>query len=275
MDSCSLSWSTSYFAEIARPSRVLALSPFCKGNFTSFSAFASSACSGSSYFCAQPWGTAKAHATRNATAIVARGLVASELAIMQISLVDDLRHDFHAPVLDPEPLDQRLERAVLAVVAEVGAKDIERDALPRGVGRISKREFCLRIVETPDEPGGCDAVDVRPRSRHPRAPMRMQRHAMSSPGRPRSCLCGAQACGGGLPELSGPRAGWRVQIVDRLDAVQLALEAIQRAAQLRDRAVVRQVAIQLGEDLPATLHDRLVLDAPRLVKERSDLLLRP
>src|SRR6266480_4283679 len=70
MDSCSLSWSTSYFAEIARPSRVLALSPFCKGNFTSFSAFASSACSGSSYFCAQPWGTAKAHATRNATAIV-------------------------------------------------------------------------------------------------------------------------------------------------------------------------------------------------------------
>src|SRR5947209_4534285 len=76
------------------------------------------------------------------------------------------------------------------------------------------------------------------------------------------------------PRASGPRAGWRVQIVDRLDAVQLAFEAIQRAAQLRDRAVVRQVAVQLGEDLPATLHDRLVLDAARLVKERPDLLLR-
>src|SRR5438552_828847 len=76
------------------------------------------------------------------------------------------------------------------------------------------------------------------------------------------------------PRASGPRARRRIEIVDRLDAVQLALEPIQRAAQLRDRAVVRQVAVQLGEDLPATLHDRLVLDAPRLVKERSDLLLR-
>src|SRR5947199_5432352 len=191
MDSCSLSWSTSYFAEIARPSRALALSPFCRGNVTSFSAFASSACSGSSYFCAQPSGTANTHETRNATAIVpflmvcsprlwlvvllrlplqhrvesvkdrhapleqllillgarreasdgeidARGLVAGELAVVQISLVDDLRNDFHAPVLDPEPTDQRLERAVLAMVSEVGAQDIE---------------FRLRIVETPDEPG--------------------------------------------------------------------------------------------------------------------------
>src|SRR3989475_6669755 len=107
--------------------------------------------------------------------IDARGLVAGELAVVQISLVDDLRHDFHAPVLDPEPLDQRLERAVLAVVPEVGALDIEWDALPRGVGRIREREFRIRIVEAPDEPGGRDAINVRPRPRHPRAAVRGQR----------------------------------------------------------------------------------------------------
>src|SRR5439155_1460684 len=155
--------------------------------------------------------------------IDARGLVAGELAVVQISLVDDLRNDSHAPVLDSEPLDQRLERAVLAVVPEVGAQDIEWDALPRGVGRIREPEFRLLIVEAPDEPGGRDAIDVRPRPRHPRAAVRGQRRTMSPPGRPRSRLCGPQACGGGLPELSGPRAGWRVQIVDRQDAVQLAL----------------------------------------------------
>src|SRR3989442_126087 len=204
--------------------------------------------------------------------IHARGLVAGELAVVQVGLVHDLGHDPHAPVLDPEPLDQRLERAVLAVVPEVGAQDIERDALPRGVGRIRESEFRIRIVEALDEPGGGDAVDVRPRSRHPRAPARGQRRAMSPPGCPRSCLCGAQACGRGLPELPGPRAGRRVQIVDRLDAVQLALEAIQLAAQLRDRpGMVRPIAVQLGEDLAAALHDRLVLDATRLVEERLHL----
>src|SRR5213592_3939028 len=149
-----------------------------------------------------------------------------------------------------------------------------RPRAARGRHRASLPPHGSTWVTRPRPPLDRIASDVRPRPRHPRAAVRGQRRTMSPPGRPRSRLCGPQACGGGLPELSGPRAGWRVQIVDRQDAVQLALEAIQRAAQLRDRAVVRQVAVQLGEDLPATLHDRLVLDAPRLVKECPDLLLR-
>src|SRR5438094_1452927 len=139
MDSCSLSWSTSYFAEIARPSRVLQhrIEPVEDRHppLEQLVVFLG----------------ARREASNGE--IDARGLVAGELAVVQISLVDDLRNDFHAPVHDPEPLDQRLERAVLAVVSEVGAQDIERDALPRGVGRIREREFRLRIVETPDEPG--------------------------------------------------------------------------------------------------------------------------
>src|SRR5436190_23980799 len=152
MDSCSLSWSTSYFAEIARPSRVLQhrIEPVEDRHppLEQLVVFLG--------------------ARREASdgEIDARGLVASELAIMQISLVDDLRHDFHAPVLDPEPLDQRLERAVLAVVAEVRAQHIERDTLPRGVGRIRERELRIRIAEALAEPRGRDAVDVGPRPDH-------------------------------------------------------------------------------------------------------------
>src|SRR5947209_18441377 len=51
----------------------------------------------------------------------ARGFVAGELAVVQIRLVHDLGDQLDAPVLDAEPLDERLECTVLAVMAEVSA----------------------------------------------------------------------------------------------------------------------------------------------------------
>src|SRR5207247_440758 len=70
MESCKWSWSTSNFAEIGLPARALAWRPLCSDTFAAFSALASSACSLSSYFCAQPTGIATNHATRNASAVV-------------------------------------------------------------------------------------------------------------------------------------------------------------------------------------------------------------
>src|SRR5712692_4409984 len=66
-DNWSFPCSTSYLAEIGLPSFVLAVSPRWSEIFPSRSALASSACSASSDFCAQPIGTVNIHITRNAS----------------------------------------------------------------------------------------------------------------------------------------------------------------------------------------------------------------
>src|SRR5207245_2423906 len=175
MESCSLPSSTSYFAEIGLPSLALAVRPCWSGVLTPFSALASSARSLSSCGCAQLIGIAKHHATRNATA----DILISRIFLLSRFLMDDLGDQLDAPVLDAEPLDERLERTVLAVMAEVGAQDVERDPLAGGVGGVGERELRVRIAETPDEPGGGDAVDVRSRARHPGTPARGQRRPVA------------------------------------------------------------------------------------------------
>src|SRR5439155_685268 len=91
--------------------------------------------------------------------IHARRLVACELAVVQIRLVDDLRDELDPPVLEPESLDQRLERAVLAVMPEIRAEHVEGDALAGGIRRIREGKLRVGIAEALDEPGRRDAVD--------------------------------------------------------------------------------------------------------------------
>src|SRR5712692_1523376 len=191
--------------------------------------------------------------------IDARGLVAGELAVVEVRLMDDLGDHLDAPILDPEALDQGLERAVLAVMPEVGPKDIERDPLPRGIGRVGEGELGLRIAETLEEPGGSDTVDVSSRARHPRAAAGRQKRPVASARCAWARLSRAQALGRRLPQRARALAERRLQVIDGLHPVQLALEAIELAAELRGRsAVVRLVPIEVSEDLPAPLYHRLV-----------------
>src|SRR5215813_1592857 len=101
-----------------------------------------------------------------------RGLVAGELAVMQVRLMDDLGDRFDAPVLDPEAFDEGLERAVLAVMAKVCAEHIKPDPLTRSVSRVGKGKLCVRIAEALNEPGRGDPVDVQPGPGDPRAAAR-------------------------------------------------------------------------------------------------------
>ena len=160
-------------------------------------------------------------------------------------------------------------------MAEVGAEDIERDPLARGIGGIGEGELRVGIAEALDEPGGGDPVDVRSRTRYPGAPPRGQRRAVApAPCRARTCFRGAQPLGGRLPEAAGARSRRRLQVVDGLNPVQLTLQTVELAAEPRDRsAVVRRVAIEVPEDLPTPLHHRLILDTPGLVEEVGDLLV--
>src|SRR5881409_3062120 len=92
-------------------------------------------------------------------------------------------------------------------------------------------------------------------------------------------------CGRGRVTQVLPRAGsdvrWRppvargrVEIVDGLDPVQLALETVELGAERRDRsAVARPVAIELREDLSTLPHDRLVFRVSDFVEQRRDLVI--
>src|SRR5439155_18815562 len=178
--------------------------------------------------------------------IHARRLVPCELAVVQVRLVDDLRDELDPPVLEPESLDQRLERAVLAVMPEIRAEHVEGDALAGGIGRVGESELRLRIAEALDEPGRRDAVDMRSGPRHPGAAPRGQRCAMAPASGARASLRRPQALGRGLPESAGALPCRRLEIVDGLYPVELALETIELGAERRNRsAVARPVAIEL------------------------------
>src|SRR5262249_2527927 len=141
-------------------------------------------------------------------------------------------------ILDAKALDEGLERTVLAVVSEVGTKDVEWDALAGGVGGVGKCERRVRITETLDEPRRPDPVDVRARTRHPRAAARRQRCPMASAGRPWPLPGRTQPLGCRFPERMCALARRRFQVVNRLHPVKLVLEGIESAPQLRRRAVV-------------------------------------
>src|SRR4029453_12050159 len=127
--------------------------------------------------------------------VKSRRLVASEFPVVQVRLVHDLGDDLDPPILDAEPLDERLERAVFAVMPKLRTEHIEWDALAGRIGSVGKRECRVGIVEAPDEPGGGDPIDMRPWARHPRAPGRRQRRSVTTGGSLRARLHGAQALG--------------------------------------------------------------------------------
>src|SRR5262245_32373967 len=101
--------------------------------------------------------------------INARRLIPRELAVVQVGFVHDLGDRTDPAILDAESLDEGLERAVLALVPEVSAENIERDALAGGVRSVSESERRVRVAEALDEPRRPDPVDVRAGTRHPRA----------------------------------------------------------------------------------------------------------
>src|SRR5689334_2543671 len=55
-----------------------------------------------------------------------------ELSVVKVGLVHDLREGLDATIVEPESLDERLERAVLAVVPEVRVQNVEGNSFARG-----------------------------------------------------------------------------------------------------------------------------------------------
>src|SRR2546425_11896198 len=97
-------------------------------------------------------------------------LVSRELAVAKVRLVDDLRETREAAIPQPGPLQEGLEGAVVADVAELGPGRIERDGLLGTLPRVREHECRVGIDESLDEPGRGDAVHVGTATRDPLAP---------------------------------------------------------------------------------------------------------
>ena len=97
-------------------------------------------------------------------------LIARELAVAKVCLVDDLRESREAAIPKAGPLDECLEGAVVPDVAELGTGRIELDCLRGKLPRIREHERGVGIDETLNEPGRGNAVDVGAATRDPLAP---------------------------------------------------------------------------------------------------------
>src|SRR5882757_5142665 len=80
-------------------------------------------------------------------------LRAPELAILKVCIVNRLRNEHHPLIVEPKCLAERLERAVITLVAKsAAAVHVERNGLGVLSHVIAKDEPGLRIDEAGDEP---------------------------------------------------------------------------------------------------------------------------
>src|SRR5207302_9086247 len=75
------------------------------------------------------------------------GLAPRELPVVEVRLLHDLADRPEPRVLHPKAFDERLERAVLPVMAELRTEHVERDALLRGGRPVGEPEGGLRVEE--------------------------------------------------------------------------------------------------------------------------------
>ena len=155
-------------------------------------------------------------------------LLALELVVAQVGGVHDLGERGEPPVAEPGAPQQRLERAVLARVAELGADDVERDRLRRQRVGWREQELGIRVDEALDEPRRGDTVDVRARARDPAPPAQRLERRGGRAGRGRAGR--AQAKLDGLAQALDLAPARRVEEVDRAQALELAREPCGRLA---------------------------------------------
>ena len=161
------------------------------------------------------------------------------------------------------------------MVAELRPEHVERSPFARGICGIGEFELGLWIVKPLDQPGRRDAVDVGPRARHPRAAPRRQRTPALPALRVRPSLHCAQPLRRRLPDATRPLARGRLEIVDPLHTIQLALHGVELRPQLRDPAtVVGLVAVEMTQDFAASLDDDVIFDRAGFMEKPDDVFVR-
>ena len=193
--------------------------------------------------------------------IEAARLVARELAVAEISLVDDLGDGRQPAVAKPRAVKQCLERAVIPLVAELDARHVEGDRVGWQLVDRCEDELGRGIEEALDEPRGSDTVNVRPRAGGPAAALESLEVQPSR--RPGAGL--GQSCHPPLRRFPGTQrllAARGFEEVDVAQAIQLAREPRQLFG--RPRPLGRA-------ELPVAVREGRVVGVAGLMEEPDDL----
>src|SRR5216683_7636713 len=103
--------------------------------------------------------------------INASRLISGELLILEVHLVDDLGQVRQTPIALPEAFDQRLERAILALMPELDSGRVKGNRVGWKVLRGSKNKLRVRIDEPLDQPRRSDPVHMGAGTRDPASPL--------------------------------------------------------------------------------------------------------
>jgi hypothetical protein len=99
-----------------------------------------------------------------------RRLRCTEAPVLQIEVMHDRRNACERSVLKAKHRAQCFERAAVALMGDLDAEHVERDAISRhGISVASEAKACLGIDEPLDQPGRGCAIDAGPRTCHPQA----------------------------------------------------------------------------------------------------------
>src|SRR5436190_1290052 len=112
-----------------------------------------------------------AHGDARDQPVDAGRLGATELPVFQIDVVDDLGDGTHRRIVYPEPGEQDLEGAEIALVRELGLEHVEAELAALGTVSLARYEFepRLRVNDAPDQPGARHPIDVDALPSDPRA----------------------------------------------------------------------------------------------------------
>ena len=101
----------------------------------------------------------------------ARRLVAAELAVLEVDVVDDLGDRLERRIARPARAEQHLEGAAVALVRELGLEHVEAELAGLRHVALGRHELepGLRVDEPADQPGRGDAVDVHALRASPRS----------------------------------------------------------------------------------------------------------
>src|SRR5262245_58463140 len=184
-------------------------------------------------------------------------------AVPQVGLVDHLGQPDEATVAQAGPLQERFERAVLALVTELYAGCVEGDRVLRELGRGREDEFRVGVDEALDQPRRGDAVDVGARPCDP--PPSAQSGQVE--GRALFAMDGfrtSSSHGDDLLETPYLGATGGVEVIDVPDALVLPGEA--RELLLHARALHRRLFVEALQNLPIVGGELAVIVIARLVE---------
>jgi hypothetical protein len=197
----------------------------------------------------------------------AAGFFVRVLAVAKVGLVNDLGEPGEPAIAQARPLDQRLEGAVFALMAQLHAGGVERDGILRKLRRRREDEHRLGIDEALDQPGGGDAIDVWPRASDPLPPAK-GRQIEGRPGLGADRFRTSGPHGKGLLETSDLGAAGGGEEVDGTNSSMVLRKAGERVVHPRPRGL--RFPVEAVEHLAVAHGELPVIAVAGLVEEARD-----